>query len=57
MISIANNKERNNKRKLSAIIEVERAQSGNKMDVIYRSGTTEYGCFEIGQKNNATKEM
>ncbi|KAG2216298.1 hypothetical protein INT45_012770 [Circinella minor] len=50
-------KGRNNKRKLSAITEMERAKLGNKMDVIYRSGTTEYGCLEIGQKNNATKEM
>lgn len=57
MVSNANSKGRNAKRKLSAITEVERAKFGNRMDVIYRSGITEYGCLEIGHKNNITKEM
>ncbi|KAG2223091.1 hypothetical protein INT45_008939 [Circinella minor] len=47
----------NAKRKISAIDEVEKAKRGRSMDGILKCGEVEYGCIEIDQNTDSTKEL
>ena len=42
---------------LSAIEDVEKAKRGRSRDGIFKSGEIEYGCMEIGQNFDSTKEL
>ncbi|CDH53141.1 hypothetical protein RO3G_08569 [Lichtheimia corymbifera JMRC:FSU:9682] len=53
--SVANSLAKNNKRKLSAVEQLNNIKMGRKMDTIYKSGNIELGCLEIGGAPCQTK--
>ena len=55
--SQANATQNNNKRKLSAVEEIQRKAIGRRMDAIYIGGFKELGCMEVGPVLDQTKEF
>ncbi|KAI9244817.1 hypothetical protein BDA99DRAFT_425754, partial [Phascolomyces articulosus] len=55
--SQANALVQNAKLKLSTVEEIEKAKRGRSMNGIFKCGEVEYGCLEIGQNTDSTKEL